>query len=110
MSANSETASYTSATALSDSERQPCPIAGGVGGQRAGPQRGCQPRDDMLAVHVAVQQQHLHQRPGAGGVAMGLAGGGPPSVMDWRELPGGAGLLQRGRPGQRPGLRTSASR
>jgi hypothetical protein len=102
MSADSETASYTSATALSDSERQPCPIAGGVGGQRAGPQRGCQPRDDMLAVHVAVQQQHLHQRPGAGG--------GPPSVMDWRELPGGAGLLQRGRPGQRPGLRTSASR
>jgi hypothetical protein len=30
MSADSETASYTSATALSDSERQPCPIAGGA--------------------------------------------------------------------------------
>jgi hypothetical protein len=29
MSADSETASYTSATALSDNERQPCPIAGG---------------------------------------------------------------------------------
>lgn len=28
MSADSETASYTSVTALSDSERQPCPIAG----------------------------------------------------------------------------------
>jgi hypothetical protein len=28
MSADSETASYTSATALSGSERQPCPIAG----------------------------------------------------------------------------------
>lgn len=30
MSADSETASYTSATALSGSERQPCPIAGGA--------------------------------------------------------------------------------
>lgn len=30
MSADSETASYTSATALSGSERQPCPVAGGA--------------------------------------------------------------------------------
>ena len=35
---------------------------------------------------------------------MGLAGGGPPGVVDRGELPGGAGLLQRGRPGQRAGL------
>ena len=58
----------------------------------------------MLAVHVAVQQQDLDQRAGAGGVAVGLAGRCPPGLVDGGELPGGAGLLQRGRPGQRAGL------
>ena len=64
--------------------------------------------DDVLAVHVPVQQEDLDQRPGAGGVAVRLAGGGPPGVMHGGELPGGAGLLQRGRPGQRAGLAAGA--
>ncbi|MEJ3750821.1 class I SAM-dependent methyltransferase [Actinomycetes bacterium KLBMP 9797] len=39
MSADSEAASYTSATALADSERQPCPIAGGACMTLSGPGR-----------------------------------------------------------------------
>jgi hypothetical protein len=69
-----------------------------------GPQRAGESGDDVLAVHVPVQQQDLDQRPGPGGVAVGLAGGGPPGVVDGSELPRGAGLLQRGRAGQRAGL------
>jgi hypothetical protein len=55
----------------------------------------------MVVAHVAVRQQDLDQCRGAGSVAVGCTGGGPPGVVDTGELPRGAGLLQRGRaPGQ----------
>jgi hypothetical protein len=53
---------------------------------------------------VSVQQQDLDQRAGAGGVAVGLAGRGPPGVVDRGELSRRAGLFQRGRPGQGAGF------
>ena len=51
---------------------------------------------------MAVQQQHLDQSPGAGRVAMGLAGGRPPGVVFDGEQLGCPRLGQRGGPGQRP--------
>lgn len=71
-----------------------------VRGQRSCLKGGRQAGDDVLVVHVPVQQQDLDQRPGADGVAVGLAGGGPPGVVHGGELSGRAGLLRRGRSGQ----------
>ncbi len=67
-------------------------------------QRGADPGEHVGAVEVAVQQQHLDQRPGAAGVTVGFAGGGPKRVVLGGERLGGAGLGQRGRPGQRAGF------
>ena len=53
---------------------------------------------------MAVQQQHLDERPGARGVTVCLAGGGPQRVMLSGELLGCASLRQRGCPGQGAGL------
>ena len=55
-------------------------------------------------VEMAVQQQHLDQRPGARRVAVSLAGGGPERLVLGGEHPRGAGLGQRGSAGQRAGL------
>ena len=81
-----------------------------VRGQRPGPQRGGQPGDDVLVGHVPVQQQHLDQGPGAGRVAVGLAGRRPPGVVDRGELARRAGLFQRGRARERAGFADQASR
>ena len=62
------------AAALTDliAEVPPAALASLLGLHPA-PQRGRQPCDDVLAVHVAVQQQHLDQCAGAGGVAAARA-------------------------------------
>lgn len=81
-----------------------------VRGQGPGPQYGGQVGDDVLVRKVTAQQKHLDQSPGALGVAVGPDRRGPPGVMDRGELPSGAGLIERGRAGKAPGLRTRASR
>jgi hypothetical protein len=53
---------------------------------------------------VAVQQQHLDERPGACRITVGFAGGRPKRVMDGGEHLGRAGLHQRCGPGQGAGL------
>ena len=75
-----------------------------VGTDRADGQRCGDPGDDVGVTVVAVQQQHLDQGPGAATVAVGVAGGGPERLMGAGEQPGGAGLDQGCRAGQRPGF------
>ena len=48
-----------------------------VGADRADAQRGGDPGDDVAVAGVAVQQQHLDQRAGAAGVAVGVRGPRP---------------------------------
>lgn len=50
----------------------------------------------MLVWEVSVQQQDLDEGTGARCVAVGLAGRGPPLVVDWGEPSRLARLLQRG--------------
>jgi hypothetical protein len=53
---------------------------------------------------VAVQQQHLHQHPDAGGIAERFASRGPERLMRWREHARSSCLSERGGAGQRSGL------
>jgi hypothetical protein len=71
----------------------------GVRGERPGLQCRGRPGDDVLVGHMPVQQQNLDQGAGARGVAVSLADGFPPSVVDRGEPAGGAGLFERGRAG-----------
>jgi hypothetical protein len=82
----------------------------GVCGVRPGLQRGGQAGDNVFLGHVPVQQQNLDQGAGAGGVAVFLADGFPPGVVDGGEPAGGAGLIERGGVGQSAGLLSRASR
>ena len=75
-----------------------------VRGAAARGQRRGHPGDHLRGGHPPVQQQHLDQRPGPGGVAVPGPGRGPERLMGAGEHPGRAGLGQRRRPGQRAGL------
>ena len=75
----------------------------------AAPQ-SAEPGDDVAVSEVPVQQQDLHERPGATSVAVRAAGQRPERVVRRGERARGAGLGQRGRAGQRPGLAARTSR
>jgi len=59
------------------------------------------PGDDVVVLHVPVQQQNLDQSAGAGGVAVGVTGGCPPGFVDRGELARGPGLFEDRGAGQR---------
>ena len=59
---------------------------------------------ERVGGQVPVGQQHLDQRPGPLGVTVLAAGSGPEGVVSGRERAALAGLSQRGRARQRPGL------
>ena len=63
-------------------------------------ERGADPRDDVIGVVVAVQQQHVTQDAGAGLVAQVSAGEVPELLMLRPEPAARAGLDERGRAGQ----------
>ncbi len=70
-----------------------------VRGERACTQRRRESGDDVVVWKVPVQHQDLDEGTGAVGVTVGLAGRGPPGVVNGREPPGCPGLLQRCRTG-----------
>ncbi len=71
---------------------------------RADGQRRLDPGDDVGGGHVPVQQQDLDQDACRGGLTVRAPGRGPQRLVGAGERPGGAGLVQRDRPGQRSGL------
>ena len=83
---------------------------GRVRGERSDLERGGQTGDDVVVLHVPVQQQNLDQSAGAGGVAVGVAGGCPPGFVARGELARGPGLFEDRGARAAPGLRSSASR
>ncbi len=82
----------------------------GIGGESTGLQRGRNASDHVFVRHRAVQQQDFDQRAGAFCIAVNLADGSPPGVVDRGEYSRGAGLVERSGSGKAPGLRTRASR
>ena len=66
-------------------------------------QCGADPGDDVIGVVVAVEQQHVAQGAGAGGVTVAAAGEIPELLMLGSESARGAGLGERGCAGQCPG-------
>ncbi|MGW5095486.1 hypothetical protein ACWEQ1_34050 [Streptomyces nodosus] len=72
----------------------------GVRGQGAGSVGRGESGDDVFVFHVASQQQHLDQGFGAGRLAVGGAGRGPPGFVDGGELPCSFGLFEGGRSGE----------
>jgi len=81
-----------------------------IGADRPDSQRGGDAGDDISVLVVAVQQQDLHQRPGAGAPAVGVSRRGPERLMGAGERADRTGLDQRGRAAQGAGLRISTSR
>jgi hypothetical protein len=74
---------------------------GRVRGERSDLERCGQAGDDVVVLHVPVQQQNLDQSAGGGGVAVGVAGGCPPGFVDRGELARGPGLFEDRGAGQR---------
>ena len=68
------------------------------------------PRDDVVGVVVAVQQQHVAQGAGPGGVAVTAAGEVPELLVLGPEPATRTGLGERGRRGSAPGRRHRTSR
>ena len=77
-----------------------------VGADRPDTEGGGEAVDDVDRgqVPVPVQEQDLHELPGAGGVAVGLSGRGPERVVGAGERAAGGGLDQGGCAGQGAGL------
>jgi hypothetical protein len=75
-----------------------------VWADRADGQRRRHPGVHVAWAEVAVQQQHLDQRPRAVPVAECLAGSSPECLVRRGDSPGRAGLDQGGGAGHRAGL------
>ena len=74
-------------------------------------QGGTDPGQHVGVLQVAVQQQHLDQRPGASRITVGFAGRGPERLMRRGEDTGARGPATSAvAPGSAPGLRSRISR